>query len=160
MKALIVKGNTKKRGFTLIEMIVGMAMAAILAVILGMLLYFNFRIWQANTTATQLQQDAALITNTISKVVRSGSSSTITVPGSGSSSVINVGAAQFYLTGAASPYNLLYRTTSGSVITLVSNEVTSPVFQKDATPSSVAVSMTLTSGNQQVALNFTVGYRN
>jgi len=158
-----VRKKTGRTGFTLVEIIVGLAVSSILASILGALLYYNFLLWQRNTAMTLLQQDASVIMDMLSKKIRSAKDSDITISDSDQPKTMRIGNESFYWQSATAPSTLWYdpdTNIAGNEIALATNEVTAFVPDKNSPLNSATVTITLLRNSQSVTLNFYVMYRN
>jgi len=72
-------------GFTMIEMLVALAAASILAITAGITLVYSHSGWRRNNAAMELQRDATLAMYRLSRAVRGASANDVTTPLAGQS---------------------------------------------------------------------------
>ncbi|MBA7687323.1 hypothetical protein ES703_95784 [subsurface metagenome] len=67
-------------GFTIVELIIALAAASILAITAGITLVYGYSGWRRNNAAVELQRDATLAMYRLSRVVRGASASDVNTP--------------------------------------------------------------------------------
>jgi prepilin-type N-terminal cleavage/methylation domain-containing protein len=72
-------------GFTMVELLVALAAASILAITAGMTLVYGYSGWCRNNAAMELQREATLAMYRLSRAVRGASATDVTTPLAGQS---------------------------------------------------------------------------
>lgn len=72
-------------GFTMVELMVALAAASVLAVTAGITLVYSHSGWRRNNAAMELQRDATLAMYRLSRAVRGASANDVTTPLAGQS---------------------------------------------------------------------------
>jgi len=72
-------------GFTIVELIVALVAASILAITAGITLVYGYSGWRRNNAAVELQRDATLAMYRLSRAVRGASAADVTTPSAGQS---------------------------------------------------------------------------
>ena len=72
-------------GFTMVELLVALAAASVLAVTAGITLVYSHSGWRRNNAAMELQRDATLAMYRLSRAVRGASGNDVTTPLAGQS---------------------------------------------------------------------------
>lgn len=72
-------------GFTIVELIIALAAASILAITAGITLVYGYSGWCRNNAAVELQRDATLAMYRLSRAVRGASASDVNTPLAGQS---------------------------------------------------------------------------
>jgi prepilin-type N-terminal cleavage/methylation domain-containing protein len=72
-------------GFTMVELMVALAAASILAITAGTTLVYSYSGWYRNNAALELQRDATLAMYRLSRAVRGASAADVTTPLAGQS---------------------------------------------------------------------------
>ena len=72
-------------GFTMVELLVALAAASILAITAGITLVYGCSGWRRNNAAVELQRDATLAMYRLSRAVRGASATDVTTPLAGQS---------------------------------------------------------------------------
>ena len=67
-------------GFTIVELIIALAAASILAITAGITLVYGYSGWRRNSAAMELQRDATLAMYRLSRAVRGASAADVTTP--------------------------------------------------------------------------------
>jgi len=68
-----MKQHARSNGFSLIELVVAMAAAAVLALTAGLMLVYAYKAWRQDRDGAAMQQDGSVALELISRAVRSGS---------------------------------------------------------------------------------------
>lgn len=146
--------NKKHSGFTLIELMIGIIISSILALTTGIMIYYSYETWDKSKVAVELQRDATLAMDILSKNIRPSNSSDIQTSGS----TLTIGNKSFYL---VSPGSLLYDPNSGVAgdeKVIVNNKVTALVFSKN--DPLVEIYMVLEDDTETITLDNSIEYRN
>jgi len=72
-------------GFTMVELLVALAAASVLAITAGITLVYSHSGWRRNNAAMELQRDATLAMYRLSRAVRGASANDVTTPLAGQS---------------------------------------------------------------------------
>jgi len=143
----------RQTGFTLVELTVGMLYASVLALTMGVLLYFNYKGLTQLQSVADMQRDGALAMNTMTRVIRDGSATNMSWVGGYSYLVVkttnNVEGWRFAMTNS----RLVSAVSGGSTMDLVRQGVTG--FVCSLTPSSVVVRLNLTESPLNAGMNLT-----
>ena len=67
-------------GFTLVELIIALAAASILAITAGITVVYGYSVWRRNNAAVELQRDATLAMYRMSRAIREASAADVTTP--------------------------------------------------------------------------------
>ncbi len=67
-------------GFTLVELIIALAAASILAITAGITVVYGYSGWRRNNAAVELQRDATLAMYRMSRAIREASAADVTTP--------------------------------------------------------------------------------
>ena len=67
----------KRNGFTLVELMVAMVSAALLAIIVSLILFITYRSWRTNNEYARLRRDTAFAVQLMAKEIRNSSSNGI-----------------------------------------------------------------------------------
>ena len=153
---IVIKKRKNAAGFTLMDLLIGMILGTILAIILGALLYFNFILWRNNKAQIDIQQDSIVIMETFSRVIRPADISTITIPSPAS---ITIGDTSFYLQG-----NILYKTVAGNTSAIIMNSQVTGFIPtigsiNGVVPGCVNITINLLNNPAAQTLKFTIGCR-
>lgn len=63
--------NTRRHnGFTLVELMVGMLAASVLAITIGSMLFYAYMGWRATRAVSEMERDGSLAMHTMSRVIR------------------------------------------------------------------------------------------
>lgn len=92
-------------GFTMVELLVALVAASILAITTGITLVYGHSGWHRNNAAMELQRDATLAMYRLSRAVRGASAADVTT----SASQLTIQTTQFRVNG----YHLLYDPNTG-----------------------------------------------
>ncbi len=76
-------GRTNRSGFTLVELMMAIMSASLLALVVGTMLVSGFTSWRYNNNAVNMQRDASLAMETIGWQIRQSVRGDISVPGAG-----------------------------------------------------------------------------
>ncbi|MBN3037932.1 MAG: type II secretion system protein [Candidatus Omnitrophica bacterium] len=144
----------KKRGFTIVELMVGIVVSSILALTAGTMLVFISLSWRRGTDSTELQRDATFAMDMFSRAIRPGHTSYIQASGS----TLIAGAKSFYLSGTSLWYDPDMGTT-GDEVEIIKDKVSSLTFTKDPTAHSVDINMVLQDSPDSITLNAEITYR-
>ena len=91
----------RQSGFTLLELLVAMLAAAVLALTAAVMLVYAYRAWQANGDAVLAQQEGTLAVDMLSRSLREAAAVDVVIlPGR-----VNIGPASFYAIGADLVYD-------------------------------------------------------
>jgi len=149
--------NTQRNsGFTLVELMVGMVSAAVLAVVFSAVVIYGYKGWNELQGQADMQADADVVMRTMDQIVRAASNvtwsgSTLTV------GLTNATTQTFTKTGS----NFVW-VASGTTSILITNRVASFVcgvtnFGDKAT---VSVALKLASGYETLDMPFSIFLRN
>lgn len=150
----------RQSGFTLQEMMLGLLCASMLALTMGVLLFYNYQGLAHLQSMATMQRDAALALHTMNDVIRCGSTSNMSWVGANSYLVVNntnhVEGWRFSLTNN----RLMCAVSGGPSMALVQTGVTG--FVCSLTPSNVVVRLNLTESalNSSMYLTNTIYPRN
>jgi len=69
----------KRKGFSIVELLVGMIAGAILALTAGTIIFYGYLAWRRNSDAVDLQRDGTAAMQMLSRRLREASASDVTV---------------------------------------------------------------------------------
>ena len=161
--------NTKDKGFTIIELMVSVVISSIIAITVGMMAYLFFLNWHNNNNAVELQRDATVVMDMLSRAIRPSRDADIEVPDPAHSLLpsIRIGNRSFYKSG-----NILWydpdNSVTGDETRIVKEynedrvELDTLTFIKDSSLHYVTVTMVLglEDGSESLALDSVISYRN
>lgn len=155
--------NTKRDGFTIVELMAAVMISSILAVTVGAMLYCAYTNWNKNSKAIELQRDLALAMDMIARVARPASGADITASGPSLTVISGLTAKSFYLSGNSLYYDPDINMPNNEIV-LIDNKVVSLSFSKDLEydpPHCVhIVDMALQDGSMNTAVDTLIAYRN
>ena len=145
----MVKLMNKRRqsGFTLLEVMVGILCAGILALTMGSLLYFNYKGWKGLQAVADMQRDGSLAMNTMTRVIRGSASANILAANNSPGLTNNVEGWRFSKVGG----RLVY-VKGGAGMDLTTN-VTG--FSCASISTNVMVGLSLTESSMNTSMNMT-----
>jgi len=164
--------NKKNKGFTLVELMAGVIMSAILAITIGMMLYFSYSNWRTNSEAIELQRDATIAMEMISRAIRPAATIAIpdTVHGAGDYSIeitdATGNAVSFYLVDDGGLGTLFYDPDGGThnedeCIVIVDNKIDDLSFANHATiPNTIVIKMVLQNNATSTTVDSAISFRN
>ena len=144
--------------FTLVELMIAMFSAAVLALTAGVLLYYAYVGWSRNLQTVDMQRDATVAMTRLSRLIReaaavnttlSGSRLTIAHPGGATASVYQNGASLVYDPDTAQ---------SGNEQVLVGSHVTG--FVPSAYSEGLRIQLALGNGYETIQMDSILAYRN
>ena len=141
-----------KRGFTLVELGLGMLSAAILALLAGVLLFYSYTGWRKNIADVQVQGDRTVAMTALNRSFREATNATIPAPGQITVYLTNR-TALFYVSGS----NLVFDPnagTGGDAVTLVKGRLVT--FGPQITNGTVKVALVLREADGRLSSNDTV----
>lgn len=158
-----------RHGFTLIEIIVALVSASVLALTAGLMIYYAFLAWTRVSDTVEVQRDASLASYMICRRIRGAMVSEVTSPGQGlSADVLAIPPRAFYPAGSDLAYNpagrmLVYDpdTDPGSVddeVVLVNNRLDS--FVCTHVTNGIRVSLDLSGVDDDIHLDTVAFFRN
>jgi len=161
-----------KKGFTIIELMVGVVLSSILAITAGVMLYYIFSSWKNNSIAVELQRDATVAIDMMARrirpspgtYIRSGGSQYFSDADSISIGQLSSPTENFWRSGDT----LWYSHGSQRFVIIPSNQTYSDKikltyikFTKDAASHSVIIKLKLEANNTPMILDpIQIGYRN
>ncbi len=147
-----------KKSFTIIELIVAIAVSSIIALTAGAMVYFSFSSWQRNVVSVELQRDYTFAMNMFSSVIRPARAGQIKIEDSDSTLI--VGDRSFYVDSEDTLWYDPDITVSNDENAIIRNKVTQLSFVKNESSGLVEVSMTLEDEEKSLTSDFSIGYRN
>lgn len=143
---MMIKRKNNKNGFTLVELIIGIVISAVIALTAGIMLVGIFLAWQRAESYAELQRDGAFALDIMSREIRPAGDVTVPDP-----SQIIIGTEAFYWKDNPDPNvqdDLWYDPTaalpnSGDEVPLINGKVVSITFIKNPTDRYVSIIMRL-----------------
>jgi len=146
----------QNKGFTLVELMIGMASAAVLAVVFSALLFYGYKGWKQLRGEADMQADADVAMRTMDRICRTSSNA-----------YWNAGTATLILTNApmhtfAKVGSNLVWSSSGVTTVLITNRVGSFVcaVTNSTDRATLSVSLGLTEGYESLDMPFSIFMRN
>jgi prepilin-type N-terminal cleavage/methylation domain-containing protein len=152
---IIRKFYKRCRGFTIIELMVAMVIGSILAITAGSMLYYIFLTWHRNTDEVELQRDATIAMNMISRAIRAATANDIQA----ASQSLVIKNKTFYNTNSSLWYDP-DTTIANNEIEIINNKVNSISFINNAPEHSIGIDIELQDGVKSTAVSSTISYRN
>jgi len=146
----------RNRGFTLVELMVGMASAAVLAVVFSAVLFYGYKGWKQLRGEADMQADADVSMRTMDRICRTCSNAYWNA-GTSTLTLTNAPMHTFSKVGS----NLVW-SSSGVTSVLITNRVGSFVCEvtNSYDRATVAVSLGLVEGYETLDMLFSVFMRN
>jgi type II secretory pathway pseudopilin PulG len=151
-----------KNGFTVIELIVGMIAASMLAVIMSVVLFYGYTAWNRNSSFLELQRDATLAMQTLSKSLRQATATGVDLTQPGQIVVSNLNTTtltSFYQQGG----NLICNpavNNGGVPFSLVRGWVIPSGFTCSNIAQGVTMRLKLKNGSKSLEMDSSVNFRN
>lgn len=149
-------------GHTLIELVIGTAAAAVLAVTLGTMLFYGYVTWVRNCLAVDLHRDATLAMQTLARSLRQASASGVDLSLPGRIVVSNQGTgifSSFYQQGSNLVFNAAVN-NAGTPFILVQGRLSPSGFTHSNTSAGVYVRIVLQQGMENMRLDGDIAFRN
>ena len=148
-------------GLTIVELMVGIVIGAILALTLGTMLVYIFAAWRNNSDQVELQRDATFAMDMISRAIRPAANHLIEIPDPAHSTVssMKIDTESFYL-GGTNGKDLILASATGNQV-LIRDRVASLTFTHNSPGGSISIQMNLAEGRETLTVNnVAIGYRN
>ena len=169
MKQIFLSQRKKDcRGFTIVELMLGMVIAAILVLTMAAILWASFSAWRKNSDAVEIQRDATFAMDMISRAIRPASASEIDSPTrqntqNNPAGILTINKKSFYRS-VSYPYELMYdpdTSVAGNEEVLIRDRLDSLEFINNYPLKSITVTLNLTQGSQNILVDKEViTYRN
>jgi hypothetical protein len=146
------KGGIRPGGVTLVELLIAMLSASILALTAGIILVFCFKTLRANGDVVGLQRDVDITTRTLYRAIRTARSSELNrahLPVNGTSSRLTIGTRSFFRATAAHTFD-----AGGSF--LVYDPNTAAGGDEQVLVAGTLQSCTFTDNHNAIGISFTV----
>ena len=155
-------GWKRPGGFTVIELVLGMAAASVLAVTMSMMLFFAYTTWSRNSRALEMQRDATLSMQTMAKSLRQASATGVDVSQVSRLVVSNQGTAtltSFYQQGSDLFCNPALN-SGGTPYRLVQGRLIPLGFTHSNITQGVTLRLRLQDGAETLEMNNSICFRN
>ncbi|MEI6971112.1 MAG: hypothetical protein WCL44_06300 [bacterium] len=149
-------------GHTLVELIVGAAAAAVLAVTLGAMLFYGYLTWGRNSLAVDLHRDATLAMETLARSLRQASAEGVDLSQPSSIVVSNQGTGilcSFYQQGSNLVFNPAVN-SGGTPFVLVQGRLSPAGFTHSNTTRGVTLYLNLEQGMEKMKVSGNIAFRN
>ena len=147
----------RKNGFTIVELMVAMLSAALLAAISGAILFYAYTGWRRNTAAVELQRDGTVAIDMLARAVRHASASDVTI----SAGKMEVQKAASTVSFTASGSDLVYDPDTGSggdEVTVIDGRLSE--FTPTNALNGVGIRLVLEDGEETTQIDSMLIYRN
>lgn len=152
-----MKRSKHNAGFTIIELMVVLAAASVLAITAGMTLVFGHSGWHRNNAAMELQRDATLAMYRLSRAVRGASAADVTT----SASQLTIQTTEFRVNGDHLIYDPNTGTDGDEVVIVDSSRLRTFTVTSLATGTGVSIILGLQNenGDEITITNATTAFR-
>jgi hypothetical protein len=145
--------NKAYSGLTIVELLVGIFAASVLAVTCSVIVELCFRTLRANREAVELQRDVDITTRTLYRAIRSSRRTQVTAPAAGATGwQLTIDSTSFYRADAG-------RTPSASGSFLVYDPNTTAVGNEQVLVDGTLQSCTFSNGTDAIGISFAVEAR-
>lgn len=149
-----MKDNANGGGFSLIELLAGLAAAALIGLTAGIILVFAYRSWITNKATVERQQDGAVVMTFLARALRDGSNWTY------SAGTLDVGASNGLRRFSVRDQSLYYNPNAANLDSemLITSNVTS--FVCSNATGGASVTLALDTGDGTVTQQMVIHLRN
>ena len=154
-------GKRNRRGYSLIELLIGMLAAAVLALTVGTMLFHAYDAWDDNHNAVNLHRDGHNAMDLITRAIRGASAARVTTAANNNLVIQNAAgtsSARFWRVGSELRYDP-DTGTGGDVIVLVEAQDCAR-FNVTMTAADVTIRLDLERGDESIRFDSTVAFRN
>jgi len=147
-----------QKGFTLIELMIGIFTGTIVILAAGMILFYGQKSWNNTWKRANLQRDASYAMQRMSCSVKAGISAQVEASGKGLKIFNKVGWVRFFLSPATDKFTLKGEDGEANFVTILDDKVED--LQFNVTGTTVRIELKLREGHLQTHLASTVMMRN
>jgi type II secretory pathway component PulJ len=151
-----------KTAFTVIELVLAMVAASMLAAIVSTMLFYGYTTWNRNSSFLELQRDVTLAMQTLSRSLRQASATGVNLTQPGQIVVSNLNTStltSFYQQGSNLACNLASN-NGGTPFLLVRGRVTPSGFTCSNIAQGVGIRLKLQNGAQNLEMDGSISFRN
>lgn len=151
-----MNNNKKEKGFTIVELMVGIIITSVLVLTIGSMLFYTYVSWFKNCDAVELQRDATIAMDMIARSIRPRTILQISASGP----ILTAGSEKFEVSGSDLRYYPDTVANPGDYIEIVKGKITTPSpFTKVGASRFVRVNMVLEDNTESITVQSIINYR-